>query len=120
MVSMALERHPHGLALDLPEAVQGVADGVHHAAHEPLAHGDAGDPAHPADVHSFLHLVGRAQEHGSHVVLLEVHHHPLHSALEFQELARLRVHEPVDAGHAVADGEHGADFLEAHGGVYPA
>ena len=117
--SLALQRHPHRLARHRAEPVERGADRIHHAAHQALAHRNAGDAAHAADVHAFAHLVGGTEQHGSHVVLFEVHHDGLHAAVEFQQLTRLGPGEAVDAGHAVADRQHVADFFILERSVYP-
>ena len=108
---LALQRHTHGLARHRAESVQGFADRVDHAAHQALAHRDAGDATHPADVHPLAHLVGGTEQDGSDVVLFEVHHDAFHAAVEFEEFPGFGPCEAVDARHAVTDGQHVADLL---------
>ena len=117
---LALQRHPDGLALHGAESVERRADRVDDAAHEALAHRDAGDAAEPADVHPLAHLVGGAEEDGSDIVLFEVHHNGLHAAVEFEKFAGLGSCEAVDTGHTVADGQDVADFFVVERVVDPA
>ena len=117
--SLALEGHTHRLALYRAQAVQRRAYRVHDPAHEALAHVDAGYATQPAHGHIFLHLVGRTQQHGAYIVFLEVHHHGLDAAVEFEEFARLGLGKAVDTGHAVADGKYVADFFIFQRSVHP-
>ena len=98
-----LERLAHRLALhdarcddlDLAEflggdgalAVDGLADAVHHAAHDGVAHGHFGDPLGPLDDVAFADLGVVAHEHRAHVLFFEVERHAHDAARELQELA---------------------------------
>ena len=56
-------------------------------------------------------IVGvRAEDHDADIVGLEVEGHALGAVVELDHLAGLDVVEAVDAGDAVADRQHGADF----------
>ena len=116
---LALQRHTHRLARHRAESVQSFADRVDHAAHQALAHRDAGDAAHPADVHPLAHLVGGTEQDGSDVVLFEVHHDAFHAAVKFEEFTGFGPCEAVDARHAVTDGQHVADLLILERSVDP-
>jgi hypothetical protein len=60
---------------------------------------------------SLIVAVG-AEDHDADIVRLEVQRHALDAAVELDHLAGLDVVEPVDAGDAVADAEHGADLAD--------
>ncbi len=59
---------------------------------------------------AFLDLAVVAEDHDADIVDLEVQRHAAHAVLELDHLAGLHVVEAVDAGDAVADGEHLADL----------
>ena len=59
----------------------------------------------------------RAEDHDADVVGLEVEGHALDAVVELDHLAGLDVVEAVDAGDAVADRQHGADFGDLRFGV---
>ena len=67
--------------------------------------------------HAFLDEVGGTEEHGTYVVLLEVHDHAHHSVFEFQKFIGFGMQQPVDSSHAIAHLQHGAGFLELDAGV---
>ncbi len=54
----------------------------------------------------------RAEDHDADIVRLEVERHALHAIGELDHLAGLDIVEAVDAGDAVADAQHGADFAD--------
>ena len=58
----------------------------------------------------FLDLAVLAEDHDADIVGLEIERHAAHAVLELDHLAGLDVVEAVDAGDAVADREHLADF----------
>src|SRR5207245_9342592 len=91
-----------------PLAVDGLAERVHDAPEERLAHGNLGDAAGAPDLVALLDLLLLAQDSGADVVLLEVEHDAVDAARELDQLARRRPVEAVDAGDAVAAGEHHA------------
>src|SRR3546814_20934149 len=66
---------------------------------------------------AFLDLGVAAEDHDADIVGLEVERHALHAVGEFDHFAGLDIVEAVDAGDAVADREHGADFADR--GVRP-
>src|SRR3546814_7201223 len=61
---------------------------------------------------AFLDLGVAAEDHDADIVGLEVERHALHAIGEFDHLAGLDIVEAVDAGDAVTDREHGADFAD--------
>ena len=98
--------------LDRALAVERVAERVDDAADQRVADGHARDPAGAADGLALLDVLPLAEERGADVVLLEVEREAGDAVLELEQLQRDRVLEPVDAGDAVADLEHGADLGE--------
>ena len=68
-------------------AVDGLADAVHHAADDGVAHGNLGDPLGPLDDVSLADLRVVAHEHCAHVLLFKVERHAHDAAREFQEFA---------------------------------
>src|SRR5690606_33944489 len=59
---------------------------------------------------AFLDVAVGAEDHDADIVGLEVERHTLDAAREFDELAGLHVVDAVDAGDAVTDRQHLADF----------
>ena len=109
---LTLQRHLGGLPSDQAEPVERLAQRVDHAAEHSLADVDRRDAARPLDRVALLDLVGRTEQHGPDIVLLEVHHDSPDAVLELQQLVGLRVLQAVDADHAVADLEHRAHLVE--------
>ena len=63
-------------------------------------------------------MVGvRAEDDDADIVGLEVQRHAFDAAVELDHLAGLDVVEAVDAGDAVADRQHGADFGDLRVGI---
>ena len=78
----------------------------------PFADGDAHHLAGAADGLALLDVLPVAEERDPDVVLLEVERDADDAVLELELLERDAVLEPVDAGDAVADLQHGADLGE--------
>ncbi len=66
---------------------------------------------------TFANVRVRAEDDDADVVGFEVQGHALHTAVELDHLTGLDVVEAVDAGDAVADGQHGADFGDLRIGI---
>src|SRR5260370_921846 len=101
------------LRRDRALAVHGLAERVHHAAHQRLAAGDLGDAVGALDGVAFLDGAVLAEEDGPDVVLLEVEDHADNVPGELQQLAGHRLLEPVDACDAVPGLDDAADLLQA-------
>ena len=115
--SLALQRHLRQVSFDLAESVKRNAKRIDHSSEHLLTDLDGGDPSGSADCHSFLDLIGRAEKHGTDIVLLKVHHDTHDSALKFEQFSGLGVGQAVHSGHTIADLKDFADFLEPDGGV---
>ena len=115
--SLALKRHLRQVSFDLAESVKRNAKRIDHSSEHLLTDLDGGDPSGSAYRHSLLDLIGRAEKHGSDIVLLKVHHNAHHSALEFEQFSGLGVGQAIHSGDTVADLQHLADFLEVEGCV---
>ena len=111
--SLALQRHLESLARQLALAVEGLAQRIDDAAEERLVDLDGGNAAGALGNHALAHLLGAAEKHGAHIVFLQVHDHGHDAVLKLQQFAHLGIPESVEAGHAVAYGQHGAHLLEA-------
>ncbi len=98
------------VGVDRALAVDRVAERVDDAAEQALADRNVDDRAGALDGRAFLDLGVRAEDHDADVVGLEVERHALDAVVELDHLAGLDVVEAVDAGDAVADRQHGADF----------
>ena len=98
------------VGLDRALAVDRIAERVDHAAEQALADRHVDDRAGALDGLAFLDLAVVAEDHDADVVGFEVERHAAHAVLELDHLAGLDVVEAVDAGDAVADRQHLADF----------
>src|SRR5258705_972254 len=96
--------------LDRALAVDRIAERIDHAAEQALAHRSVDDGAGALDGLTFHDLAVGAEDHDADVVGLEVERHAAGAVLELDHRAGLDVVEAVDAGDAVADGQHLPDF----------
>ena len=98
--------------LDGALAVDGVAEGVDHAAEQRLADGHVDDRLGALDHVAFADVAVGAEDHHADVVDLEVQRHAADAAGELDHLAGLDVVEAVHAGDAVADREDPAHLRD--------
>src|SRR6202000_1643297 len=106
-----LDVDAHALVgLDRTLAVDRIAERVDDAAEQALADRRVHDRAGTLDGLAFLDLAVAAEDHDTDVVGFEVQRHAAGAVFELDHLAGLDVVEAVDAGNAVADGQHLSDF----------
>src|SRR5262249_39499702 len=91
-------------------AVDRIAEAVDHAAEQPAADRCVDDGAGALHRIAFLDVAVVAEDDDADVVGLEVERHAANAAGELDHLAGFHLVEAVDAGDAVADRQHGADF----------
>src|SRR5699024_3085629 len=99
------------LGPDVPLAVDGDAQSVHHPAKEALPHRHTGGTARAADHAAGSHLVAAVKEDAAHGIPPQILDHALDAALKEQDLAVLGVLQAVHRGDLVAHGEHMAQLL---------
>ena len=78
--------------LDGPQAVDGVAQGVHRPAQQGLAHGHVGRPAGALNPGALVQAGFAAQQHHAHTVPLQVQHNPPGAGLKLHQFS---VHRPL-------------------------
>ena len=88
----------------------GIAERVDDAAEQALADRRVHDGAGALDGLAFLDLAVGAEDHDTDVVGFEVQRHAAGAVLELDHFTGLDVVQTVDAGDAVADGQHLSDF----------
>ena len=108
---VALDR-PELLGVDRALAVDRLAEGVDHAAHQGLAHRHLRDAARALHDVALADRAVLAEEHRADVVLLEVQHHADDVLREREQLPGHRPLEPVHAGDPVAHLDHPPDLGE--------
>src|SRR5450432_2267688 len=104
-----VDAHPF-VGFDRALAVDRITELIDDAAEQALADGGVDDGAGALDGLAFLDLAVGAENHDADVVGLKVQRHAAGAVLELDHLAGLDVVEAVDAGNAVADGQHLSDF----------
>ena len=112
-----LQRHLVFLTDDLAFAVDRVTQRVDHTADHIFTYIDRSNAAGTFYGIAFLHLVGRAEQYGTHVILFQVHDDGFHAVVEGQQLVGFGIIQSVDACYPVAYLEHGTHFLQMDAGV---
>ena len=93
--------------------VDGLAQGIYHAAKKALAHGHVDDFAQATDFIAFGNFRIRAENHDADIVALQVQGHALDpGGGELHHLAGLDLIEAIDAGDSVADAQDLADIRD--------
>ena len=104
-----------GVGFDGRSAVEGVAQGIHHAAQQAVASGhfeQAGGGFHRV---AFLNGQSIAVDHAAHGVEFEVHHlahHRAFAGVEFHKFTGHGLGQSVYPGDAVAHFHHASDFRD--------
>src|SRR6202043_1585009 len=93
-------------------AVDRITERVDDAAEQALADRHVDDRAGALDGLAFLDLAVFAEDHDAEIVGLEIERHAADAVLELDHLTGLDIVEAVDAGDAVADRQHLADFRD--------
>ena len=108
--------HVHASAFgDIGErafAVDRIAQRVHDATEQALTDWHVHDGAGALDRVAFLDVLVGAEDHDADIVVLKVQRHALDGTGKLHHLAGLDIVEAIDAGDAVADAEHFADFAD--------
>ena len=99
------------VALDRPFAIDGLAQRVHDAAQQPLAHRHLQQLAGGADLVALLELGVVAQNDDADFGLFEVQRQAGDAVAEVEHLVEHRVGQALDLGDAVADLADDADVL---------
>ncbi len=91
--------------------IDGLAEGVDHAADERVADGYGHDLAGTLDLIAFAQLGVVAEQYGTDLILVEVHGQTGDAVGEVDQFARHDLVQPMDAGDAVAQRDDGADLI---------
>jgi len=116
---LALQRHFAELAANLTASVQRHAQRVDDTSQHGFAHVDGSDMLGTLYNHPLLNLVGRTQEHGSHIVLLQIHHRSHDTVFKLQQLVGFRITQTVNTCHTIAHLKYGTYFVEFQRVVNP-
>ena len=98
------------VGLDRALAVDRIAERIDDAAEQALADRHFDDGAGALDGVAFLDVAVGAEDHDADIVDFEIERHAANAVREFDHFAGLDIVEAIDAGDAVADGEHLADL----------
>jgi hypothetical protein len=100
-----------GVGLDRPFAVERLAERVHHAPEQALAHRHLQQLAGATDLVALLELRVVPQDDHADLGLVEVEREAGDAVAQVDHLVEHRVGQALDAGHAVADLPDHADAL---------
>ena len=92
--------------------VDGLTEGVDHAADEGVADRHAHDSAGALDLVAFLDFGGFTEQHGADLILFEVHGQARNAVGEGEQFASHDLVQAMNAGDAVANGDHGSNFID--------
>ena len=99
-------------------AVNRIAKAIHNATQQALAHGHVHNVTGTADCVAFLHRKVGAENHDADIVGFKVQRHALHAgSWEIHQLTRHDILQPINAGDAIAYGQHGANFSDIRFGI---
>ena len=97
---------------DVALAIDGLAQGVHHAAKHGVAYGHSGNLAGGLHGAAFLNPATFAHQHHADVVVFEVQGNAFGAVFELNQLAGHHLLEAVDPGNAITDLEHSSDIAD--------
>ena len=104
-----------GLGLDGALAVHGVAQRIHHPAHEGAPDRHLGDASCPPDLVSFLDESGLPHQDGPNGALFQVQRYAPHFMRQVEELTRHHFFQSMNASDPVSDRDHRPDLVDVHG-----
>ena len=116
---LTLQRHLAQLSANFAAPVQGHTQRVDYTSQHRFSHVDGSNVLGTLHNHPLLNLVGRTQEHRSHIVLLQIHHRSHDTVFKLQQLVGFRITQTVNTGHTVAHLKHGTHFVEFQRVVNP-
>ena len=100
------------VGVDRTLVVDGIAQRIDHAADQGIAHRHAHDAAGAFDLVAFFDFGVFAQQHHAHLVFFQVHGDAGDVVREGEQFARHDLVQAINAGDAVANGHHRADFID--------
>ena len=103
--------------VDGPLVINGLAERVDYAADHAFANGHAENLASALDFVAFADLGVIAEKHSAHLVLFKAHGETGNAVRKLQQFASHDFVEAVDAGDAVTEGDHSADFIDLDTGI---
>ncbi|MBA7615052.1 hypothetical protein ES703_22328 [subsurface metagenome] len=107
--------HGQGLlSLDRPLAIEGIAQGIDHPPDKGFTHRHLGDTPRAAHLVSFFNLGIIAQYDSGHAIFFQVQGDAHNIVGKLQQLVILGRRQPVNAGDAIANLNHGADIDHGH------
>ena len=94
-------------------AVNRVAEAIHNATQQALAHGHVHNVTGTADRVAFLHRKVGAENHDADIVGFKVQRHALHAgSWEIHQLTRHDILQAINTGDAIAHGQHRANLSD--------
>ena len=103
-----------GVRVDGTLVVDRCAESVYYSADEGFADGDGHDLAGALDLVAFGKFGVVTEEHGAHLVFVEVHGETGNAVRELNEFASHDLIEAVDAGDPIAERDDSADFVDGN------
>ena len=111
---LALQRHLIKLTADASFTVERFAQRVNNASQHAFTNHDRSNSAGTFHRKALLNLISRTEQHGTHVILFQVHHNGFNAVVELQKFVSLSVIQSVNTCHTVTHLQHGTYFIELH------
>ena len=89
--SLTLQRHLYPLATNRTSTIERLTQRIDHATEHLLADHNRRRTSRTLDRSALFDAIGRAEQYGTHVILLQVHHHGTIAILKLQQLARFGI-----------------------------